>query len=216
MEFRVRSSGFRVRVKWITDNAFHDNVKLGAKIIKRTYQTHYPLSVIHFSFFELIMKGFIYQAHIWLGIFVAIPVLLWSFSGFLYALPDTVEGNKYEAIDQAKVKIGSSEAIEKAIDFAGTELPVSSLTLQMKNGVVEYQAISGVQSISINAETGEVVKTPPPTLATRFFREAHFYFFLYPYNTVFTAVFSLLACLSVISGIYLNVMYWRGRIVNRD
>lgn len=158
------------------------------------------------------MKGFIYQAHIWLGLIVAVPVLGWSLSGFLYALPDTVEGSRYEAIDQSKVKIGPNEAMEKARAFSGTELPVSALTLQKRNGRVEYQAISGVQSISINAENGSVAKTPTPSATTRFFREAHFYFFAYPYNTVLTGLFSALACLSVLTGIYLNVVYWKGRL----
>ena len=161
------------------------------------------------------MKGFIYQAHIWLGLIVSIPVLAWSFSGFLYALPDTVEGSKYEAIEQSKIRVGASEAIEKARQFANSDLPVSALTLQKRNGVVEYQAISGVQSILINAETGNVMKTPSPSPATRFFREAHFYFFAYPYNSFLTGVFSALACLSALSGIYLNVIYWRTRLKRR-
>ena len=160
------------------------------------------------------MHKFIYRAHIWLGLIVAIPVLAWSFSGFLYSLPDRVEGSKYEAIDQSRVKIDSNSAINKAREFAGTDLPVSALTLQKRNGIVEYQAISGVQSIQINAETGTVMKTPPPGLSTRFFREAHFYFFVYPYNAVLTGLFSLLACLSVISGIYLNVVYWKKKVMS--
>ena len=38
------------------------------------------------------MKRFVYQLHLILGIFVSIPVLAWALSGFLYALPNTVEG----------------------------------------------------------------------------------------------------------------------------
>jgi len=154
------------------------------------------------------MKSFIYKSHLWLGLIVSIPVLAWSFSGFLYSLPDRVEGSKYEAIDESRVKLSANEAIKKAREFSKSELPVSALTLQNRNGIVEYQAISGVQSITVNAETGAVIKTPPPGLATRFFREAHFYFFAYPYNAVLTGLFSLLACLSVLSGMYLNVVYW--------
>ena len=161
------------------------------------------------------MKGFIYQAHLWLGLIVSIPVLAWAFSGFLYALPDTVEGSKYESIEESKIRIGADEAINKARAFAKTDLPVSALTLQKRNGVVEYQAISGVRAILINAETGKVVDSPAPSLSTRFFREAHFYFFAYPYNAVLTGFFSLLACLSVISGVYLNVVYWGTRLKRR-
>ncbi len=158
------------------------------------------------------MNKFIYQSHLWLGLVVSIPVLAWSFSGFLYSLPDTIEGSKYEAIDQTRITVDPNTAIESARKFAGSDLPVSSLTLQKRNGVVEYQAISGIQSISINAETGEVLTTPPPGIATRFFREAHFYFFAYPYNSVLTALFTALACLSVLSGMYLNIVYWSGKL----
>jgi hypothetical protein len=38
------------------------------------------------------MRSFIYRAHTWLGLAVAIPVLAWASSGLLYALPGAVEG----------------------------------------------------------------------------------------------------------------------------
>lgn len=161
------------------------------------------------------MHKLIYQAHILLGLLVAIPVLAWSLSGFLYALPDTIEGSKYEAIDETRIGIGPTQAIEKARTFAGTNLPVSSLTLQKRNGIVEYLAISGTDSILINAETGEALKTPPPGIATRFFREAHFYFFLYPWNVALILVFTGMSCLSVLSGFYLNIIYWSRRLKSR-
>ena len=47
------------------------------------------------------MRKFIYQLHLWLGLFVSIPVLAWALSGFLYALPNTVEGGTIEKIDSA-------------------------------------------------------------------------------------------------------------------
>ncbi|NNE67139.1 MAG: PepSY domain-containing protein [Pyrinomonadaceae bacterium] len=158
------------------------------------------------------MQKLIYQSHIVLGLVVSLPVLFWSFSGFIYSLPSTVEGSMYEAIETSEINTGPDEAIAKAAAFAKTDLPVSALTLQKRNGVVEYQAISGVRSITINAETGEVINTPPPSFATRFFREAHFYFFAYPYNALLTGTFSLLACLSTLTGIYLNFVYWKGKM----
>ncbi len=156
------------------------------------------------------MKKVIYQVHLWFGLFVSIPVLAWAFSGFLYALPNTVEGGKVDVIAQERVKISPTEAIEKAHKFAGKTLPTTALTLLMRDGKPYYQAIGGMgaDSILVNAETGEVLKTPPPNLATRFFRQAHFYFFAGSWQVTLLLIFSALACLSAITGIYLNCVYW--------
>ena len=156
------------------------------------------------------MRKFIYQAHLWLGLFVSIPVLAWALSGFLYALPNTVEGGKVDVIDQSRVKIAPIEAIQKAHEFAGKTLPTTALTLLMRDGKPFYQAVGGMgmDSILINAETGEVLQTPPPNLATRFFRQAHFYYFAGSWQITLLIIFSLLACLSALTGIYLNVLYW--------
>ena len=163
------------------------------------------------------MKRIIYQIHLWLGLFVSIPVLAWAVSGFLYALPNTVEGGKVDVIARERVKILPSDAVEKANEFAGKELPTTALTLLMRDGKPFYQAIGGmgVDSILINAETGEVLKTPPPNLATRFFRQAHFYFFAGSWQVTLLLLFSALASLSAISGIYLNCVYWSGKLRTR-
>lgn len=158
------------------------------------------------------MKKIIYQIHLWLGLFVSIPVLAWAFSGFLYALPNTVEGGKVDVITQERVKISPNEAIDKAHNFAGKTLPTTALTLLMRDGKPFYQAIGGMgmDSILVNAETGEVLITPPPNLATRFFRQAHFYYFAGSWQITLLIIFSLLASLSAITGIYLNCVYWFG------
>lgn len=159
------------------------------------------------------MRRFIYQTHLWLGLLVSIPVLAWALSGFLYALPNTVEGNKIDVIDQARVKIAPNEAIQKAHEFAGKTLPTTALTLLMRDGKPFYQAIGGMgmDSILIDAETGAVLITPPPRLATRFFRQAHFYYFAGSWQVTLLIVFSLLSCLSALTGIYLNAVYWFGK-----
>lgn len=159
------------------------------------------------------MRKFIYQTHLWLGLFVSIPVLAWAFSGFLYALPNRVEGGKVEMIDQARVKVSPVEAIQKAHQFAGKTLPTTALTLLMRDGKPFYQAIGGMgaESILINAETGEVLQTPPPNLSTRFFRQAHFYYFAGRWQVTLLILFSVLTCLSALTGIYLNAVYWLGR-----
>ena len=158
------------------------------------------------------MKKLIYQLHLWLGLFVSVPVLAWALSGFLYALPNTVEGNKIDVIDQSRVKIAPIEAINKAHELAGKTLPTTALTLLMRDGKPYYQAVGGMgmDSILVDAETGAVLITPEPSLATRFFRQAHFYYFAGSWQTTLLIVFSLLAGLSALTGIYLNFVHWFG------
>jgi uncharacterized iron-regulated membrane protein len=163
------------------------------------------------------MRRFIYQAHLILGLLVSIPVLAWAFSGFLYALPNTVEGGTVEKIDAARVKVTPAEAIASANRLSGKQLPTTALTLLMKDGRPQYQSIGGLgaDSIFIDAETGEAKMAEPPSAKTRFFREAHFYFFAGSWQVTLLLVFSALACLLAISGIYLSVVYWTRQIRGR-
>lgn len=163
------------------------------------------------------MRRFIYQSHLILGLLVSIPVLAWALSGFLYALPNTVEGGTVEKIDAARVKITPVEAMASANALAGKQLPTTALTLLMKDGRPLYQSIGGLgaDSIFIDAETGVAKMSEPPTLKTRFFREAHFYFFAGSWQVPLLLIFSALACLSVISGIYLSVVYWTRQLRRR-
>ncbi len=156
------------------------------------------------------MKRLIYQLHLILGIFVSIPVLAWALSGFLYALPNAVEGGTVEKIDAARIKIAPAEAIDKANAIAGKTLPTTALTLLMKDGRPQYQSIGGLgaDSIFVDAETGEAAFSKPPTWKTRFFREAHFYFFAGDWQVALLLLFSALAALSAATGIYLNIAYW--------
>jgi uncharacterized iron-regulated membrane protein len=188
-----------------------------AKVRRRkVFSRNFPLRLRTFApaalIFE-IMRRFIYQLHLWLGLVVSIPVLAWALSGFLYALPNTVEGGKIETIDQNRVKIAPTEAIQKAHEFAGRTLPTTALTLLTRDGKPFYQAIGGMgaDSILINAETGEVLQTPLPNFYTRFFRQAHFYYFAGGWQTWMLLLFSALACLSALTGIYLNCVHWFGR-----
>jgi uncharacterized iron-regulated membrane protein len=160
------------------------------------------------------MKKLIYQTHLILGLFVSIPVLAWALSGFMYALPNTVEGGMVEKIDAARVRVSPPEAIAKANELAGKTLPTTALTMMMKDGRPQYQSIGGLgaDSIFIDAETGEARMSEPPTWKTRFFREAHFYFFAGSWQVTLLLAFSLLACLSALTGIYLNIAYWSRRL----
>jgi uncharacterized iron-regulated membrane protein len=158
------------------------------------------------------MRNFIYQAHLWLGLFVSVPVLAWALSGFLYALPNAVEGGAIEKIDAARVKIAPNEAINKANELAGKTLPTTALTLLMKNGKPVYQSIGGLgaDSIYIDAETGAAEMSAPPSFKTQFFRQAHFYYFAGGWQTWLLILFSLLASFSALTGIYLNIIHWFG------
>jgi len=126
------------------------------------------------------MRSVIYRTHTWLGLIVAVPLLAWTSSGLLYAWPNAVEGGKIESIAATRVRVTPADALQRADDFAGRKLPMTALTLLMRDGRPVYQAIGGMgaDSLLIDAETGQVMKTPPPSILTRYFRQAHFYFFL--------------------------------------
>ena len=131
------------------------------------------------------MKRLVHRLHIWLGLIVALPVLAWSLSGFIYSLPSSVEGSKYAAINSDEIRIGPKQAIESARRFAGDELPVSALTLQNRNGRIEYQAVSGVRSILIDAATGEVFDSPPSILVDLLLSRGTFLFLCLPLQRPF-------------------------------
>lgn len=163
------------------------------------------------------MRSFIYKLHLLLGLAAAIPLLGWAASGFLYSLPNAVEGGVVENIAAARVRISPAEAMASANRLAGRELPTTALTLLMKDGRPQYQSIGGLgaDSIFIDAETGVAEFSKPPTARTRFFREAHFYFFAGRWQVPLLLILSGIATLSVLTGIYLNIVYWGGRLLGR-
>lgn len=164
------------------------------------------------------MRSFIYRAHIWLGLIVAIPVLAWATSGLLYVLPNRVEGGKIESIEAASVQVSAPDALMRANAFAGKQLPVTALTLLMREGRPVYQAVGGLgaESLLIDAETGAVNYAPPPAVLTRYFRQAHFYYFAGSWQVFLLALMSVLAALSALSGIYLNWIWWRRKARARN
>ena len=165
-----------------------------------------------------LMRRFIYKLHIWLGLIVAIPVLAWASSGLLYAWPSAVEGGKIESIDTTRVRVSPAEALTKASEFAGRKLPTTALTLLMRDGHPVYQAVGGMgaDSLLIDAETGAVVKNPPPGLLTRYFRQAHFYFFAGSWQVPLLIAVAALAGISALSGLYLNLSMWFGKLFLRS
>ena len=164
------------------------------------------------------MRSFIYRTHIWLGLIVAVPVFAWASSGLLYAWPNAVEGGRVESIDATRVRVLPSEAMAKANEFAGRKLPTTALTLLVRDGHPVYQAIGGMgaDSLLIDAENGTVIKTPPPGALTRYFRQAHFYFFAGTWQVPVLLGLSVLACISAASGLYLNLTLWFGKLLKRS
>jgi len=164
------------------------------------------------------MRKFIYQMHLVLGAIVSIPLLAWALSGLMYAIPNTIEGGTVEKIDASRVSVSPGDAMVSANTLAGKSLPTTALTLLMKDGRPQYQSIGGLgaDSIFIDAETGEAKNSAPPTLRTRFFREAHFYFFAGSWQVTLLVIFSTLASLAAATGIYLNIVYWTGRLRGRS
>ncbi len=148
--------------------------------------------------------------HLWLGMVAAVPLLAWSLSGLLYAMPNMVEGGTVDRIDAGRIKIAPAQAMESANALAGRTLPTTALTLLMRDGRPQYQSIGGLgaDSIFIDAETGEAKFSPPPSARTRFFREAHFYYFAGSWQVTLLIIFSVLATLSGLTGVYLNIRYW--------
>lgn len=160
------------------------------------------------------MHRFLHKFHLYIGAVAAIPVLLWAVGGFLYALPNTIEGGVVESIAFDRIKVTPAEAAEQANKLAERQLPTTALTLLMRDGRPVYQAIGGLgaDSIFVDAETGAASFSPPPSLKTRFFRESHFYFFAGKWQTPLLLLMSVVAALSALSGIYLNLSYWRRKI----
>jgi uncharacterized iron-regulated membrane protein len=163
------------------------------------------------------MKGFIYQLHLLLGFLVAIPILAWALSGLMYAWPNAVEGGVTENIDIARVVVTPSDAMAKANELAGKTLPTTALTLLMKDGRPQYQSIGGLgaDSIFVDAATGEARTSGPQPLRTLIFRHAHFYYFAGSWQVVLLVLFSALASLSAVTGVYLNIVHWSRRMSPR-
>jgi uncharacterized iron-regulated membrane protein len=163
------------------------------------------------------MRKLIYQTHLWLGLIVAIPVFAWASSGLLYAWPRAVEGGRIENIDAARIRLSPAEAMARANQFAEKKLPTTALTLLMRDGRPVYQAIGGMgaDSLLIDAENGSVIKTPPPGTLTRYFRQAHFYFFAGSWQVPLLIAVAALAGLSALSGLYLNLTLWFGKLFRK-
>ena len=163
------------------------------------------------------MRLAIYRLHTWLGLIVALPLLAWTSSGLLYAWPNGVQGGEIQTIAPDDVRITPIDAMQRADAFAQRKLPLTALTLLMRDGRPVYQAVGGMgaDSLFIDAQTGQVVKTPPPGMLTRYFRQAHFYFFAGVWQVPLLVTVSALAFVAALSGTYLSIVLWLTKLKKR-
>ena len=146
------------------------------------------------------------RVHLVLGLLVSLPLLGWAASGLFYALPGQVAGGAtYAPIDAARVRVGPAQALAAANALAGRALPITALTLEEKDGALAWEAIGGLgmDSVTVDAVTGAARLTAPPDARTRFFRQAHFWWFAGRAQTALLALFAALSCASVVSGLWL-------------
>ncbi len=146
------------------------------------------------------------RIHLALGLAVSTPLFFWALSGLLYALPGQVDGGgAYAAIDPSRLRLDPAEALRRASELAGRPLSITALTLQQRDGRLAYEAIGGMgmDSVTVDAETGAVQLTSPPRPLTRFFRQAHFFWFAGRLQIPLLVLCAALSCASVLSGLLL-------------
>ena len=91
---------------------------------------------------SIMMRSLIYRLHTWLGLVVAVPVLLWAASGLFYAWPGAVEGGKVEIIDAGRVRVSAPDALARAREFAGRNCD-DCLTLLMATAAPSTKPSAG-------------------------------------------------------------------------
>lgn len=155
------------------------------------------------------------RIHLALGLAVSAPLFFWALSGLVYALPGQVDGGGgYASIDPSRLRLGPGEALRRASEFAGRPLPITALTLQQRDGHVAWEAIGGMgmESVTVDAETGAARLTSPPRPLTRFFRQAHFFWFAGRHQVSLLVLFAALSCGSVLTGLSLALHRLRARL----
>ena len=161
---------------------------------------------------------FLLRVHLLLGLAVSVPLFFWSLSGLVYAMPGAVEGGgSYAAIEPARLEIDPAQALRAASLFAGRPLPITALTLAQKDGRLAWEAVGGlgIDSITIDAESGAASLTAPPRAATRFFRQAHFFYFSGRAQVPLLLLFAALSSCSVLSGLLLATRRLRRKDSNQ-
>ncbi len=154
------------------------------------------------------------KLHLFLGLLVGLPLLAWSASGFYLALPPgAVSGEPYQGIEAAKVVLSPAEALEIARKSLGDEAKVTALTLEQRGGKARYSVFSSQGSLLVDASSGETSKPPPTSRLNRMVRHAHFYNFAGAWSTTLLLVFSALALLSTLSGLWLAAVWLRRRVL---
>ena len=139
-----------------------------------------------------------------MGLAVSIPVLAWSVSGFLLAIPPgVVEGEPYVVVDARRVNLSPAEAVVAVNKHLGEACEPTAITLEQRGETARYSVFGKQGAFRVDAQTGEVTKPPPPSQKTRLIRHAHFFNFAGAWNTALLLLFSLLSACSTLSGLWL-------------
>ena len=157
-------------------------------------------------------KNWLRRLHLWLRLAVSIPVLAWSVSGFLLAIPPgVVEGEPYVAIDARRVNLSPAEAVVAVDKHLGKACEPTAITLEQRGETARYSVFGKQGSFRVDAQTGEVTKPPPPSQKTKLIRHAHFFNFAGGWNTALLLLFSLLSACSTLSGLWLATTTFKKR-----
>lgn len=160
-----------------------------------------------FSQFSL----WLHRIHILLGLLVSLPVLAWSLSGLLLALPPgSISGEPYRTIEFSRVKVTPREAATILSEHTGSTR-FTALTLEQRGDDLRYSAFASDGAYRVNAMNGEVTKPEPPSARTRWIRQAHFFNFAGSSRTALLMGFCLLTALSTLSGLALLALWIRRR-----
>lgn len=152
------------------------------------------------------------RLHLLLGLVVGIPVLCWSISGFLLAVPPgAVEGEPYSVIEPRRVVLTPAGAIEAVDKHLGKPSELTAISLEQRGEKAIYSVFGKNGAFLVDAETGMVSKPPGPSRKTTWIRNAHFFNFAGSWKTSLLLLFSFLSACSTLSGLWLVVGYLRRR-----
>jgi uncharacterized iron-regulated membrane protein len=141
---------------------------------------------------------------------VSLPVLAWSLSGFLLAVPPGIlEGEPYAVIEPRRVKISPAGAVKAVDDHLGKSSEITAISLEQRGQKATYSLFGKTGAFLVDAQTGELSTPPPPSKKTLWIRQAHFFSFAGPWKTALLMIFSLLSACSTLSGLGLMMRYLR-------
>jgi uncharacterized iron-regulated membrane protein len=170
----------------------------------------------HYNFSTALAKAWrpdtcrVPRLHLGLGLIVSLPVLAWSLSGFLLAIPPgVVEGEPYRVIVPELAALTPAAVMEAVDNHLGKPAELTSMSLEQRGDRARYSVFGKNGAFLVDAQTGLVSNPPPPSRKTKWVRQAHFFNFAGSWNTALLLFFSLVSALSTLSGLCLLVFYFR-------